>query len=575
MLELALIAALVAAQTEEIAVPEAVTDDVELVEPGRTLPGTYDYTFANTHLQDIGGGMTKVKAVGQFPTPNYGYFPVIIHVDNTLGPRQTVKLSYVTSGAGGARTFSRSVDVGQGERRAVTIPVPAHLRYGNVRVRAPGVTEKGEAHVYFNPVTIRQRAVMNIGTAETFQLAVGAKPSYSGNANVQVVTLSAEEAPGELTPYVGWDTVVVSGPKFEQLSDAQRRALEAYAALGGHLVLMQSSRGISSSFPLLAADTPRYGVGQLTFCEKCGAAKVLEYNAKVPVRAIEPKGRRNRYSYDEEAVSELQLPVAVAPIGRFLLIITLFTLAIGPGSLWVAKRKGPAALLITIPGTAAVTCALIVGYSALRDGFTVHATVQGFTLLDSTSHRAVTSSVGAFYANLAPGSARFSGDTLVVAPTTSREYGSVEQGASINWDEGAKLGADFVPSRSYVEWTFLAVQPTRARLVVKKEGDQVRVQNALGSEVDYAQVRLSDGVYTISSLKDGEEKAATKQNGSSAPQLGTLDKRISDAGKQVLTSKLREGEFLAALKGPGFTPLGGLSLEHTDSRHIVRGGYER
>lgn len=572
MLELALIAALVVSQAEEEAVALPPEDD-EVA--GTKIEGTYDYAFANTQLMDVGGGMTKVKAISQFPTPNYGYFPAIVHIDNTLGPRQTVKLSYVTSGSGGSRTFSRSVDVAQGERRVVSIPVPAHLRYGNLRVRAPGVTEKGEAHVYFNPVNLRQRAVMNIGTAESFQLTTGARPSYSGSANVQVVTLSPEEAPGELTPYVGWDAVVVSGAKFEQLSDAQRRALEAYAALGGHLVLMQGARGISSSFPLLAADNGRYGVGELTFCEKCGVGKVLEHVAKVPVRAIEPRGRRNRYSYDEEPVNELQLPVAMAPIGRFLLIITLFTLAIGPGSLWVARRKGPAALLVTIPGTALITCALIVGYSALRDGFTVHATMQGFTLLDSTNHRAVTASVGAFYANLAPGGARFSGDTLVVAPTTSREYGTVEQGASINWDEGAKLGADFVPSRSYVEWTFLSVAPTRARLVVKQQGDEVRVQNALGGEIDYAQVKLADGVYTLSSVKDGEEKIATRQSSSSAPQLGTLDKRISEEGRKALTAKLREGEFLAALKGPGFTALGGLSLEHTDSRHLVRGGFER
>ena len=572
MLELALLVALAATEGEEppaAALPEGYDSDVARV------PGNHDYAFANTQLMDVGGGLTRVKVIGQFPTPNYGYFPAVVHIDNTLGPRQTVKLSYSTQGSGGSRTFSRQVDVAQGERRVVSIPVPAHLRYGNLRVRAPGVTEKGEAHVYFNPVTTKQRAVMNIGTTDTFQAAIGARPSFSGSANVQVVTLTAEEAPAELTPYVGWDAVVLSGVKLEQLSDAHRRALEAYAALGGHLVLMQGARGVASSFPLLASDTGRYGVGQVTFCEKCTVARALEHVAKVPVRAIEPRGRRNRYAYDEEPVSELQLPVAMAPIGRFLVIITLFTLAIGPGSLWVAKRKGPAALLVTIPGTALVTCLLIVGYSALRDGFTVHATMQGFTLLDSANHRAVTASVGAFYANLAPGGARFSSDTLVVAPTTSRDYGSVEQGASINWDEGAKLGADFVPSRSYLEWTFLSVAPTRARLVVKKQGSEVRVQNALGSEIDYAQVRLDDGLYTLTSLKDGEEKAAVKQSSSTAPQLGTLDKRISDDGRQALTAKLREGEFLAALKGPGFTPVGGLSLEHTDSRHLVRGGYEK
>jgi hypothetical protein len=572
VLELALVAALLAGQTDDDGVPEpAVVDPDPTAPPG----GAYDYALANTHLVDVGGGATKVTAISQFPTPGYGYFPLVVHIDNTLGPRQTVGLSYTTSGTGGSHQYSRSVEVAQGERRAVSIPVPAHLRYGNLKVRAPGITERGEAHVNFSPVTVRQRAVMNIGTAESFQAAVGAKPSFSGSANVQVVTFSANEAPGELAPYLGWDAVVVSGVKLEQLSEAQRRALEEYAALGGHLVVTQSVRGLSAAFPLLAADSDHYGIGRVTFCERCGAGEVLDYSARVPVRAIEPKGRRSRYTYEEDPTTELQLPMAVAPIGRFLIIITLFTLAIGPGSLWVARRKGPAALLVTIPGTAAVTCVLIVGYSALRDGFTVHSTVQGFTLLDSVGHRAVTASVGAFYANLAPGSARFSPTELVVAPTTAREYGGVEQGASINWDEGLKLGADFVPSRSYVEWSFASVAPTRARLVVKHSGATVRVQNALGSQLEYALLRLPDGAYTVASVRDGEETVATLQNGAPLPQLGALDKRISDDARVALTAKLREGEFVALLSGPGFTPLGGLSLEHSQSRHLVRGGYER
>ena len=72
-----------------------------------------------------------------------------------------------------------------------------------------------------------------------------------------------------------------------------------------------------------------------------------------------------------DAKSELLLPQATAPLGRFLFIITLFTLAIGPGSVWVARRRGPAALLVTIPGTALVTCVLIIGYSLIADGFRV------------------------------------------------------------------------------------------------------------------------------------------------------------------------------------------------------------
>lgn len=575
MLELALLAVLTTSPPP-VAVPVApVAMPVELGSEPTSTAGGYDYSFATAHNTDVGGGMTKVTALSQFPTPNYGYFPLVVHIDNSLGPRQTIKLAFNTTGQGGQRTFSRSVDVAAGERRAVTIPVPSHMRYGNLRARGPGITEAGDTHLYFNPVNNRQRAVLNLGTAETFQEATNSKPSFSGNANVQVVSLTAAEAPGELAAYVGWDSVVLSAVKLEDLNDAQRRALEGYAALGGHLVLMQGSRGVAAALPLLADDRPHYGIGEVTFCEPCSIAAVLDHSAKVPVRAIEPKGRRNRYAYDDEGVPELALPVAVAPIGRFLLIIAAFTLAIGPGSLWVARKKGPAALLVTIPGTAALTCLLIVGYSLLRDGFTVHATVQGFTLLDSKNHRAITSSVGAFYANLAPGGARFAADTVVVAPTVTREYGSVEQAASINWDDGARFSADFIPSRSYLEWSFLQVAPTRARLVVKEVNGELRVQNALGGELDYLQLRHGRSLYTVTSLKDGSEAVAKKDDKTNAPAIGLMEKRLSEDARQVLTLPLVDGDFIAALKGPGFTPMGGMGLEQTDSRSLVRGGYER
>jgi hypothetical protein len=371
--------------------------------------------------------------------------------------------------------------------------------------------------------------------------------------------------------------VVLTGARFEELTEAQRGALEAYAAVGGNLVLMQGARGLGSSFPLLAQDTPGYGLGQVVFCDKCGYPRVLDLETTVPMRAIEPKGRRSRYVYyDDDGTPELSLPVAETPIGRFLIIIGMFTLAIGPGSVWVARRKGPSALLVTIPGTAAVTCALIVGYSILRDGFTVHATLQGFTMLDSKNHRAVTASVGAFYANLAPGGARFEPGTAIIAPTSSREYQSIDQAASMTFDDGVKVGADFIPSRSYLEWSFLSVQPTRARLVVKKQGDGVRVQNALGGELEWADVVVGERVFHVGPLKDGEEAIAQAIEPKRPSIEGALPQaRVSGRALELLQGPIHDGDFSAVMKGSGFTPLGGLKLALADSHHFVRGSFER
>jgi hypothetical protein len=301
VLELALFSALLLAQAEtDEAEPPAAPVAVPSEEARAGLSGLGDYSFVTPRKLDLAGGLTRVSVLSQFPTPSYGYFPLVLHVDNTLGPRQTLKVSFTSTGSGGSHTFARSVEVSGGERRVVSLPIPSHMRYGNVRVRGPGITEKGSEHIYFNPVSFKQRAVLNIGTAETFEASTGSKATYSSTFDVQVVSLTPQEAPGELTAYVGWDTVVLSGAKLEQLQEAQRRALEAYAALGGHLVLMQSARGSAAAFPLLADGTGVYGLGRLTFCEGCGIRPVVSHAATVPVRAIEPKGRKNRYDYDSD-----------------------------------------------------------------------------------------------------------------------------------------------------------------------------------------------------------------------------------------------------------------------------------
>src|SRR5262249_2202373 len=95
------------------------------------------------------------------------------------------------------------------------------------------------------------------------------------------------------------------------------------------------------------------------------------------------RGRYARYSPEYDAPVDALLPQATAPMGTFLVIISLFTLLIGPGSIWVAKKRGPGALLVTIPGTALVSCALIVSSSILKDGFSIHASAQGYTEIDS------------------------------------------------------------------------------------------------------------------------------------------------------------------------------------------------
>jgi hypothetical protein len=312
------------------------------------------------------------------------------------------------------------------------------------------------------------------------------------------------------------------------------------------------------------------------FCTACGKVNLPQVNdaANHREQAIIPLGQApNNYGYRPyNAPTDALLPQATAPLGRFLAIIGVFTLLIGPGSIFVARRRGPAALLITIPGTAFVTCVVIIGTSLIEDGFSVHASSHSFVVLDSARHRAISTGVTAYYANLAPSNARFDLLTAVLGPGEGR--GEV-YGAGMDWGENATAGSDFLPSRTYREWGYLSVLSTRARVVVKKSGNAVKVQNALGAKVARLFVEVDGLVYEADDLRDGSEQVA-RLSASKAPELGVnASKRFGPHVIERIRAPLSEGEFQAELEEPGLLPTGGLRLNHHDSLEVVRGGYEQ
>lgn len=573
MVELALLAALAAAP----APPLHARTPAKKIRPVSAYPGqeaahAFSYDFAQPQRVEVGGGPTRVSTETAVPTPTWGYVPMRVSIDNSMGPSQTLLVRYTGNVGGGSRTVERRVEVGSGTRSTVVLPVPSDLRYGNLSVKGPGITERGEVHLYFGQSYRPQRAVLSLGAPADFEKLAGMRPVNS-DPLVMVLPMPAADAPAELAAYVGYDAVAVAGQPLEELSPAVQRALEAYAATGGTLVLASAGRGTLAALPLLPQDAAPgdlldYGFGRVAI--QGGAldvgAPLLGSDPVVNPFGIRPSWQRRGLS--GSGTDDVLLPQAMAPLGRFLLIITFFTLLIGPGSVWVARRRGPGALLVTIPTTAAVTCLLIVGYSLVRDGFTVHAGTHGYTLLDRERNRALTVGASAFYANLAPGKAVFPATAVAIAPW---EGNPEAQAASLVWGDGARFGSDFLPSRSYREWGLLGVEPTRARLVVKDGAGGPRVQNALGHRVRQVWVRQGGEDFHATELRDGGETPLKKGRPPDEGLEPEPARRFDGAAGVRVMKPLEDGEFLAVLEGPGFTPLGGLRLMHHDSRHVVRG----
>jgi hypothetical protein len=300
---------------------------------------------------------------------------------------------------------------------------------------------------------------------------------------------------------------------------------------------------------------------------------------------LDPVGPPPRWEHNRYALSGGEtplLPNALVPLGRFLVFIFLFSLVVGPGGLILARRKGPVALLIGVPAVALVTCLIIVGNSLLVDGFVTHASRYSYTWLDRPRDRVVTAVVAGYYANLATGTVRLPSHSVLIAPAEVDDW-SVD----VNWTGGGMEADGFLPARTYVEWAEVAVVSSRARLVVRREGPVVRVQNALGAPLQKGYLRLGKKGYWLPEIADGAEAVATEDgpsSGSSKESLEQQERNIQeimglplhvrrrvtkpDGGFQ---QPLEEGGFVAQLGGQGFGPLAAMKVELHEGIHYVRG----
>lgn len=573
MVEALVVAALLSvtqADEDDLPVPVGSAEEEDDTTPSG-LVSLSEYQIAQVNRLDVASGRTRVSVESNAPSPRSGSFPVRFFVDNTKGPQQTITISVRSTVAGSMHNVQRSVEVNAGERRVVNVPVPAEMRYGTVTATGPGISESSNASMYFQSTYDPQRVVLSLSRPEQFEKFAGKSPRYSG-ANVLVHPVPPDEAPGELASYLGYDAVVVpDGAIIDSLDEAQRNALEQFAATGGHLVIGGTLRS-QAAFPLANPAKPgmnRYGFGSLILTAGAPGTAVDVFRSQL---AVSPHGQLPEYERRYGgAVKDLLLPQATAPLGRFLLIIALFTLAIGPGSVWVARRRGPAALLITIPGTAIITCALIISYSLVADGFTVHASTYGFTLLDSKGHRTITQGVTAYYANLAPSKAQLPPGGVLVAPHEDRREKYI---ADMTWKDGLTLSGDFVPSRTYREWGFTSVEPSRARIVVKQKDSSVVVQNALGVRIEKVVVNVDGRFYSGGPVREGGE--ATLEPGNRLEYGGNpgASRFSSDVTQAVIHRAIEHGQFLAKLEGDGFVPTAGIGRQLNSSEHWVRGEYE-
>ncbi len=208
--------------------------------------------------------------------------------------------------------------------------------------------------------------------------------------------------------------------------------------------------------------------------------------------------------------------VTSVPIYAFLVLMTLFTIVIGPlNYVLLRRRKRMYLLLLTIPAIAFVTSLTLFVYSTLSYGFSVASRARSVTLLDQRTNTAVSLSRISLFAGMAPSDGlKFSPNTAVypVWPATHLREGSKFESARTVWGEQQHLADGWLRSRTRTQFATVQHRTERGRLEVGAASDS-RLSVSNGLEWDIEALVLVDGdgnIFEGDTLGAGNSGTLTK-----------------------------------------------------------------
>lgn len=200
--------------------------------------------------------------------------------------------------------------------------------------------------------------------------------------------------------------------------------------------------------------------------------------------------------------------VTSVPIYAFLVLMTLFTIVIGPLNYFLLRRrKRTYLLLLTIPAIAFVTSLTLFVYSTLAYGFEVASRSRSLTVLDQRTNTAVSLGRISLFAGIAPSEGlTFSPNTAVFPMWAPLDFGQSRfESGRIVWGEQQKLVDGWLRSRTRTQFTTIQHRTERSRLeIASTSPSKMTISN--GTEWDIASIFWVDekgDVYVGSALGAG------------------------------------------------------------------------
>lgn len=211
-------------------------------------------------------------------------------------------------------------------------------------------------------------------------------------------------------------------------------------------------------------------------------------------------GRRRNTGF-----TKFQIPgVAQVPVLSFLVLITLFSIVIGPVNYaYYFRKKQLSMLLLTVPVLAFGSSLLLVGYSTIANGFSVKSRVQSLTILDQSRRETLSISRVAFFAGSAPARGLNFDPATAVFPIIPPNRS--QQAWQVNWSDNQQLRSGWLRSRTLTQFLLVTPREQRGRVEFRSGKETPELLNGLEWELGFTLVRDdSNQVWVAESVLPGQ-----------------------------------------------------------------------
>lgn len=186
--------------------------------------------------------------------------------------------------------------------------------------------------------------------------------------------------------------------------------------------------------------------------------------------------------------------VGSVPVIPFLILITLFTVIIGPlNYYWLLKRRRLSLMVVTVPLIAGVTCLLLFTYGLFADGFSIRSRVHSLTWLDQQRNSAVAISRLSLYAPFAPSAGIAFSSECAVLPIWNPARGF--EGGTLDWSNNdQRMTSGWFRSQTWTQFQTIDQRDERGRLDYtppRPDAKTLTVSNGLSWDLGYLAVCVS------------------------------------------------------------------------------------